>query len=184
MSLDEIATIIEIIASITVVISFIFIGLQIRQNTHALRMGAAQSSVQLLSDNMGRVVENEQLAELLSRRGEDGEIGTAVDLTPTERLMLSNFLSISFRHFEMLHTHRQYGIYEKELWLSTEFRMEQTLSRIRVRQWWEANSAYYAPRFARFVDQMIRDVERAAANAETRTPDKAKTDRWNNRGHE
>jgi hypothetical protein len=159
VNLSEISTIVDIIASLTVVISFIFIGFQIRQNTHALRMGAAQSSVQLLSDNMGRVVENEELAELIVRRGEDGEIGTATDLTPVEQLRLSNFLSISFRHFEMLHTHRQYGIYEKELWLSTESRMRQTLSRVRVRAWWDENSMYYAPRFAKFVDQAIKEID-------------------------
>jgi hypothetical protein len=107
---------------------------------------------------MGRVVENEELAELIVRRGEDGEIGTATDLTPVEQLRLSNFLSISFRHFEMLHTHRQYGIYEKELWLSTEFRLRQTISRARVRAWWGENSPYYAPRFAKFVDKTIKEM--------------------------
>ncbi len=160
MSLDEVATIVEIIASLTVVISFLFIGLQIRQNTHALKMGAAQSSVQLLSDNMGRVVENEQLAELLVSgvRGEVSGRKKGEEITPAERLMVSNFLSISFRHFEMLHTHRQYGIYEKELWLSTEYRMRQTLARESVRVWWQDNRAFYAPRFARFVDKVIRQI--------------------------
>ncbi|UTW56130.1 hypothetical protein [Kordiimonas sp. SCSIO 12610] len=167
MSLDEIATIIDIIASVTVVISFIFIGFQIRQNTHALRMGAAQSSVQLLSDNMGRVVENRELAELLASRNDTADLIPLSELSSTDRLILSNFLSISFRHFEMLHTHRQYGIYEKELWLSTEFRMRQTLSRERVREWWYDNSPYYAPRFARFVDKTIRHISKEEKKAQS-----------------
>jgi len=57
MSLDQLASISSIIASLAVVISLIFIGLQLRQNSHLTRMAAAQTSAQLLAQNFGRVTE-------------------------------------------------------------------------------------------------------------------------------
>jgi hypothetical protein len=161
MNIEYFAAIVDIVASVTVVVSFIFIGFQIRQNTHALRMGAAQASVQLASDNMGRVVESEELAELIVRPFVADAAGEEmVPLTPSEQMRISNFLSISFRHFEMLYTHRKYGIYEKELWESTRARMRQTLTRERVRDWWDDNKEYYGKSFARFVDDKVRDMEK------------------------
>jgi len=161
MNIEYFAAIVDIVASVTVVVSFIFIGFQIRQNTHALRMGAAQASVQLASDNMGRVVESAELAELIVRPFTTVEAGQDMAaLTTAEGLRVSNFLSISFRHFEMLYTHRKYGIYEKELWESTRARMRQTLTRERVRDWWGDNKAYYGKSFARFVDDKVSDMKK------------------------
>lgn len=47
MNLNDLANLGQIIGALTVVVSLIYIVLQIRQNTHAVRSAAAQSSAQL-----------------------------------------------------------------------------------------------------------------------------------------
>jgi hypothetical protein len=109
VNLDTVATIANIMASGAVVLTLVFIGLQLRQNAHLTRMAAAQTSAQLLSSNFGRIAESAELAELITREnGRDS-------WTRAEFLRVSNFLSISFRHFEVLHTHRRFGVFEDEL---------------------------------------------------------------------
>lgn len=155
MSLDQLASIASIIASGAVVISLIFIGAQLRQNAHLTRMAAAQTSAMLLSENYGRVVEEGDLAELLVKSRHEG-----IDqLTPAERLRVSNFLSISFRHYEVLHTHRRYDIFEQELWEGSEARLRESLSSPAVRAWWGDTKDYYARSFVGFVDAICGECE-------------------------
>lgn len=160
MTLDQLASIASIIASASVVVSLIFIGMQLRQNAHLTRMAAAQTSAQLLSENFGRVIENADLAELLVRtRAEDG----VEPWKPGEYLRVSNFLSASFRHFEVLHTHRRHNIFEEELWQGSESRMRDSLSNPGVRTWWHDCKTNYAPSFAAFVDSLCAQIEHEEA---------------------
>jgi hypothetical protein len=155
MILEQIASIASIIASAAVVISLIFIGLQLRQNAHLTRMAAAQTSAMLLSENYGRVVEDPSLAELLTR----SEIKSIDDFSRADRLRLSNFLSISFRHYEVLHIHRRYGIFEEELWLGSKTRLQATLQSPTIRQWWDSTRHVYSKSFVGFVDELCAQCE-------------------------
>ena len=72
MSLESMALVANIVASLAVVLSLIFIALQLRQNAHLTRMAAAQTSAQMLSQNFGRVIEFADLAEILLCRTTPG----------------------------------------------------------------------------------------------------------------
>lgn len=151
MTLDTLATIASILASIAVVFTLVFIALQMRQTIQLTRMQAAQTAALLLSQNYGRVIEHGDLAELLARvdKGEDVE--------GAEYLRLSNFLSASFRYYEMLHTHRRHNIFEAELWAGTEARLREALDEPRMRTWWAESRAFYSKSFAALVDEICAD---------------------------
>lgn len=154
--LTTFATIANITASLAVVISLIFIGIQLKQNVHLTRMAAAQTAAMLLSQNYGRVIESADLAELLTR-DPDGE-----PPTESETLRVTNFLSASFRYFEVLHTHQRYNIFEQELWEGTEARLRETLSNQRIRDWWYDSRTFYAASFVRLVDELCEQAAREA----------------------
>ena len=157
MTLDQLAAIASIIASGAVVISLMFIGLQLRQNAHLTRMAAAQTSAQLLSQNFGRVIEHADLAEILSRDQ------TERPWTEAEQLRVSNFMSVSFRHYEVLHLHRRYGIFEEELWIGSEARLKEALAVPAIRFWWDDCKSYYAGSFITYVDGLIAEIVTAEA---------------------
>lgn len=152
LSLETLALVANIIASVAVVISLIFIALQLRQNAHLTRMAAAQTSAQMLSQNFGRVVEHADLAEFLTRD---------TDQTPwskADELRLSKFMSASFRHYEVLHTHRRYGIFEEELWLGSEARLREQLTDPVIRNWFDGCKHYYARSFVEYVASLCDEV--------------------------
>lgn len=159
MSLDQVANIASIAASASVVVSLIFIGLQLRQNAHLTRMAAAQTSAQLVSENMGRVIECPDLADILVKSRLNG----IESLDPSEMLRISNFLSISFRHYEVLHTHRRYGIFEEELWQGSEARLRDSVTNPAIHDWWNESRPFYARSFADFVDNLIAELKAAEA---------------------
>lgn len=157
--LDTIATISNILASIAVVLTLVFIGLQLKQNAELTRMAAAQTSAQLLSANLGRIIEYPDLAEVITREG-------APDCwSRAEQLRVSNFLSASFRHYEVLHTHRRFGVFEEELWQGTEARLRDTLESAAIRQWWLDSRPFYARSFASYVDAISAEMAALTADA-------------------
>ena len=158
-TLETVATIANIFASAAVVLTLVFIGIQLKQNAELTRMAAAQTSAQLLSTNLGRIIENADLAELIVKDG-------APDCwSRAEFLRVTNFLSASFRHYEVLHTHRRFGVFEEELWGGTEARLRDSLSTPSIREWWASSKAFYARSFITYVDSIAAEWEALEAIA-------------------
>ena len=158
MQLQVIALWADIVQAFAVVATLLFVGIQVLHNTRIARMTAAQTSAQLLTENLGRVIENKDLAELLARPAEDYD-----SITDADRLRISNFLASSFRHIEVLHAHRRYKIYEEELWQGAVSRMRVMLANPLVRQWWSDNKQHYATSFRKHMTEEIQLVEADAA---------------------
>ncbi|MEZ6013326.1 MAG: hypothetical protein R3C08_15815 [Hyphomonas sp.] len=158
-TLETVATVANIFASAAVVLTLVFIGIQLKQNAELTRMAAAQTSAQLLSTNLGRIIENPDLAELITREGAPESWNRA------ERLRVSNFLSASFRHYEVLHTHRRFGVFEEELWGGTEARLRDSLDSAPIRDWWRESKAFYAKSFVAYVDEIAAEWEAIEAIA-------------------
>ena len=154
MDLEVIAQLASIIASIAVVLTLIFIAMQMRQTLELTKMNAAQTATVLLSQNYGRVVENPDLADLLIRNtaGEELQRG--------EHLRLTNFIAVQFRYFEMLHAHVRTGIFDKDLWLGVRERLHGVLDHPRMREWWDDNRFSYAPSFVALVDAVYAEEAR------------------------
>ena len=67
MNWEVIAAISQLVAAIGLMLSFIFLGIQLRQNTKAIQSSAIQTLVQSLSSNAQTNVENEYLVPLMLR---------------------------------------------------------------------------------------------------------------------
>lgn len=158
MELQEIAIWSDIIQAVAVVATLLFVGAQVRHNTLIARMNAAQVSAQLLAANLGRVIDNPDLADLLTRSREEYHT-----LSPGERLRVSNFVASSFRYIEILHTHRRYNIFEEELWQATMARLRVMIANPLIREWWAENKSHYAASFCKIMEAEILNAEANAA---------------------
>lgn len=158
MELEHVALVADVVQAIAVVATLIFVGLQVQHNTRIARMTAAQNSVALLAQNMGRVTESPDLARLLS-----GESGEFESLSEAERLRVSNFIATAFRHLEVLHAHRRYDIYEEELWHGAANRLRNMLENPRIRAWWDGVQESYASSFQAFVTAEIETIKQSEA---------------------
>ena len=64
MTLSQLSDFAQIIAAITVIPSLIFVGLQMRQNTRAVRASMSQAHANAYHEIMGRIYDSEELAKL------------------------------------------------------------------------------------------------------------------------
>ena len=116
----------------------------------------------------------------MNERAHNGEIGlggahdgahTWESWSRPERLRATNFLSASFHHYEVLHTHRRFGVFEEELWGGTEARLRDSLDSPAIRDWWAESKPFYAKSFVAYVDEIVAEWEAIEAIARMNTED-------------
>jgi hypothetical protein len=161
LKLKKWALIAEILSAVAVVMSLIFVGLQIKQgaeetalNTKAVQTNAYQGLVAQISSLNALLIENPELVELVGRaqRGD-------VVWTPIERRQVTAFLLTSFRHGEMAYVQYENGLIDEPSLFSmlspTRFMLNFELGR---EVWANAagRSALNA-RFAAYVDELVAD---------------------------
>jgi hypothetical protein len=149
------STILEIVSAIAVVISLVFVGLEIRnsskqteQNTQALQVAAYQ-------DLIGRIVEINTIGIQQSTT-----IETLIALeSPTEQQVeqLNGFLWIIFRHGDMAYFQFENGAINEERMLSA---MTPLLARLKYtyvsERWDNVKEMSFVPSYRRYVDSQIK----------------------------
>ena len=152
MSIEQISYLAQIVASVGVVVSLVFVGLQIRQNTGALQRNEHNSTMEQWTVLRQAIVQNRDVAELMIR-GLSGE--RALDAADQLRLeqMLQEYAWASFHVWERT----QRGIFPKGTFEATCGAFLGTLLRTPGGEsWWvKAKHVGLPPGFVSDVDAML-----------------------------
>jgi hypothetical protein len=152
MSFEQISYLAQIVASIGVVVSLIFVGLQIRQNTGALQRDEHNSTMAQWTVIRMAIAKNRDIAELMTA-GLHGE--RALDAADQPRLeqMLAENLWASFHIWERT----QRGIFPKGTFeLTTGPHLSGLLRTVRGGAWWHsAKQTGFIPAFVADVDAVL-----------------------------
>ena len=150
----RISTVLEIVSAVAVVISLVFVGLEIRnsskqteQNTQALQITAYQ-------DLIGRIVEMNAIGI-----EEATNIESLIALkAPSEQQIgkLNNFLWIIFRHGDMAYFQFQNGAIDEERMLSAMAPLLARLNYPYVVQRWNSVKEFFVPSYRQYVDNHIK----------------------------
>ena len=148
MKLSEWAHIAEITSAIAVVISLIYIGLEINQNTVAVKANTHQSMIDYGREQSEILLTNEALADLV----EKAEIHPEA-LTARERSQFYEFTSWRLATWEGVFMNHEHGLVDEEVWRGWDgyYRLL-TLDKPGYAAFWRDNrTAYYAP-FIDYID--------------------------------
>ena len=96
MTLQDLANLGEVIGAIAVIISLIYLAVQIRENTQAMQREATQDIIRSLNEQLRFVIESPDLAALYLKASERPE-----ELTAEERFRFQSVVTFSFTIFEL-----------------------------------------------------------------------------------
>src|SRR5256714_1506649 len=152
MSFEQVAYLAQIVASIGVIVSLVFVGLQIRQNTGALQRNEHNSTMAQWTVIRMATAKNRDIAELMTA-GLHGE--RALDAADQLRLeqMLAENLWASFHIWERT----QRGIFPKGTFeLTVGPHLSGLLRTVRGGAWWHsAKHTGFIPGFVGDVDAVL-----------------------------
>lgn len=147
MSLEDIYFLSQIVAAVALVVSLIFVGVQIRHNTMSTQTARHQSIVQAIADWSREVAMNTEISALLGRGSTHFE-----QLEPVQRLQFSLLHVALFRNYEnIFYQHTQQAI-DDHVWEGWSYRMRATFALPGVRAWWEPQRDSYSESFRDFLE--------------------------------
>jgi hypothetical protein len=140
----------QLVGAVLVGVTLIYLALQLRQNTSALK----SSTFVAMSTSMGLTMEvlatHSDLSPLLikAQSGLD-------ELSAAERARFGFLMMMAFRRVEMVVVQRHLGFIEQELIEGFERSALSVFGSQGARTWWEASKSAFSDLFAAWVDEKL-----------------------------
>ena len=154
MNLDDVGNVAEMLAAIGVMISLIYLAIQIRRSSESERMATYRSIVSDFAHLNESIASDPDLALLFARGLEEYDA-----LTELERARLSQYFYGVFRHFENMFHQNERGFLDDEVWLGWSRMCLTYFHRPGFQSWWAVRRDVYSARFVDFLENNVSDVE-------------------------
>ena len=146
------ANVAEIGAATGVMISLIFVGLELRSNTEATEAATREAVLQVGIEYLSLRIDSAVLARAHGRR-RNGE-----ELSPIEEYQLEHEQFINFIGFAHSHYLYQHGFLDSDKWLRHKDIVERMIEDNRHSQlMWESKRDQFTPEFRELVDSFVSD---------------------------
>jgi hypothetical protein len=149
MTLEQYAQLAEIIGVIVVVVTLIYLAVQVRQGAELLRSESRQAQVANDQSGVYRFVEHPELGRLFS------QVETPIF---EEKVKLQFWIIGQMRAREHEWLQHRSGAMDEETWMSYHDVIYFLLGTERARALWEMCSPFFNPDFAEMVGEMMKDV--------------------------
>jgi len=148
MNLSDLANVSEIIGSIAILVTLIFLALQIKQNTRATVASASQDAAKTESNALAQLLNYPEMAISLTKD----------ELTDVEVVRLFAYLSLLLRAHEQYWQQHQLGVIDETTITRYQGSLVAQLSFPSSRNWWTVYQARFDPRFSSRVNDLLRDA--------------------------
>ena len=156
MTLQDLGSLGEFVAAIATLATLVYLAVQIRQNTLAVRAGSHQAVSDSFIAVNSWVARDPSLARIY-RVG----IDNLDDLSEDERVQFGFMLLSVFRVYETTYYQDRVGTAEEQLFLSVERDIGVVLANAGVRQWWEETPFGISQEFRDYVEVNVLGSEKA-----------------------
>ena len=149
MSIMELGALGEFVGAFAVLVTLIYLTIQVRQNTKSLRSATYQSVSASVAEVVIRSIENEDLARIGLAGPENLE-----NLDPLERFRADQLLQYMFRTFENFFYQLESGMMEDYIAEGTRNSMAQMFQTPYVNDWFQQRRLIFSGRFAEFLESL------------------------------
>jgi len=152
-SLKKYALVAEIVGAIAVVISLIYVGASVNQNTDAILVANHHALIAMDQDTNAWFRDSEFAASF------EIAMEDVSNLSPVQSRQVRTFLADKFNAWEFAFLTHNNGMMENDIWDGWDGYYRQEL-RQKVHQWyWKLGREGFSPAFRVYVDSIVVDVE-------------------------
>lgn len=154
MNIESLGNIGDFVGGIGVIVTLVYLAIQIRQNTIATKADSYQAVVASASEWSREISLNAEICEILDRGARDYEA-----LSEVERVRFNLAMSSFFRNMENLHLKFLSGAVADQVWIGWANRVFAFLCAPGTRTWWELNASAFSPEFRCFIAEAPQSTE-------------------------
>jgi hypothetical protein len=159
MSLEDLGNIGEFVAAVAVVVSLVYLAVQIRQNSRWLRASIVQAVAGSFMDFNQTVAANPQLMRVYQIGLED-----FARLSEEERRQFLHLITSVFRFAEQMFYQYRRGTLEEQMWQGYAENILFIYQQPSVRQWWEIRRGMFSEEFREYLANSVPREEFALAS--------------------
>jgi len=158
MTFEQLSSLAQIVGSVAVVVSLVFVGLQIRQNTGALQRNEHNSTMEQWTVIRMAIAKHRDIAELMASGLKGDSPLDAADQMRLE-MMLNEYAWASFHIWDRT----QRGVFPKGTFeASTGQALNDLFKTARGATWWGTAKQIFPPGFAADVDAVLATHKEAS----------------------
>jgi hypothetical protein len=159
MTLNELGSLGEFVGAIAVVISLLYLALQIRHNTRAVQSGTHQAVLDGILRVSASLSDADGVARISQKANEDYG-----NLTDEERIRFEAYADRTVANYETAFYNCERSMIDPVLWNSWSHQILEDLSEPGLRHFWEEKKHHYLVEFVEYVDQNVDRGAGAALN--------------------
>jgi hypothetical protein len=159
MSLEDLGNIGEFVAAVAVIVSLIYLALQIRQNTRSVRSATHHSAARAATETQNIYAQSGEVSRIFRIGAHAPE-----DLTEDERVQFDSMMRSIFMWYEDAFFQYRGSMLDDEVWEGRQRALLDHLKRPGVAWWWERHSEFFARSFASHAHQIAGKLRSQAKN--------------------
>lgn len=150
MKLEKLSLITEIVGSIAIVVTLIFLTVEVRQNTEALNAQSRQSVLAAAQTELLFSAEHPNITSALVKSG---------SLTTEDNVQIDAYFTAALRAREYAWLQYQNGTIDNDQWSTELVVIKSIFSSPRIRLWWnKLGHTYFSTDFSAFITNVIKDL--------------------------
>jgi hypothetical protein len=154
MNWDAISAISQLVGSIAVVFSVLYLAVQVHRSTRVAKLATQDAAATALRDVTKPFMENADLERIWRVGLED--IGA---LTIEERTRFFHAAYQFLKAFETIHFHYTYGLMDKQLWEGWQGLLRHYVAAPGMAHYWQVRPDVFSERFRNFVNSLEAPAE-------------------------
>ena len=149
MNWDAISAISQAIGSVAVVLSVLYLAVQVHQSTRVAKLATQDSAAAALRDVTKPFMENAELARIWRVGLEDLSALSTEDRT---RFFHATYQFL--KAFETIHFHYVYGLMDRQLWDGWHGLLRHYVAAPGIAEYWKLRPDVFSERFRKFVNTL------------------------------
>jgi hypothetical protein len=154
-TLEALGNLGEFVGAVGVVVSLVYLGLQLRQNTSSVRASSFNSMIQNSIRLLEHTFADSEFAGLLARAERD-----PADLSLEERVRWDAYMTAVFRHFGNLVYQNRVGALDAQMWESYRKDLKEHLRSPHWAAWFRDRQVVFSESLVEEVAALVDEIRR------------------------
>ncbi|MEM9620900.1 MAG: hypothetical protein AAF993_04575 [Pseudomonadota bacterium] len=150
MSIQDLGSLGELIAALATILTLIYLAIQVRQNTRALKASTFQSISSELIQNVQPVLMTPDMASIYAK-----SLNEPDSLSPAEVIKMQAMYMANFRRLESTFVQSELGSIDRAFVEGPELSLLAVINTQNGRAWWESANALFYPPFVKHVESQL-----------------------------
>ena len=149
MNWDAISAVSQFVGSIAVVLSVLYLGIQVHRSTRIARVTAQDAAAAAVRDVTNTFMENADMSRIWGAGLEDLKT-----LSPEDQARFFHATHQFLKALETIHFHHLNGLMDEQLWRGWQEMLRHYIAAPGMARYWEIRSQLFSARFREFVSHL------------------------------